>query len=94
VLLGQHPLLFRPGPATGPAWLRPAAPQQNWGGTRSKAVAGSGEQWRSEVGPWVGEMAGEVGDPFGAAGRGALTSEPSWRQRRSAGGEMVSMGQK
>jgi hypothetical protein len=33
------------------------------------ALAGSGEQRRGEVGPWVGEMASEVGDPFGAAGR-------------------------
>jgi hypothetical protein len=28
------------------------------------AVAGSGEQRRGEVGPWVGEMVGEVGDWF------------------------------
>jgi hypothetical protein len=35
----------------------------------SKALVGSGEQQCGEVGPWVGEMAGEVGDPFGAAGR-------------------------
>jgi hypothetical protein len=27
-------------------------------------VAGSGEQRCGEVGPWVGEMAGEVGDPI------------------------------
>jgi hypothetical protein len=27
-------------------------------------VAGSDEQWRGEVGPRVGEMAGEVGDPI------------------------------
>jgi hypothetical protein len=26
--------------------------------------ADSDEQWCSEVGPWVGEMAGEVGDPI------------------------------
>jgi hypothetical protein len=26
--------------------------------------ADSGEQWRGEVGPWVREMAGEVGDPI------------------------------
>jgi hypothetical protein len=24
----------------------------------------SGEQWHSEVGPWVGEMADQVGDPI------------------------------
>jgi hypothetical protein len=33
------------------------------------AVVGSSEQWHDKVGSWVGEMADEVGDPFGAAGR-------------------------
>jgi hypothetical protein len=56
------------------------------------AVAGSGKQRRGEVGPWVGEMAGEVGAHLGQRGGWALTSEPLWRQRWSVGGETVPMG--
>jgi hypothetical protein len=37
------------------------------------------------VGPWVGEMAGEVGAHLGQRGGGALTSEPSWPHGRPVG---------
>jgi hypothetical protein len=45
---------------TGPFSLRPR--QENSQGTYGGVD--SGEQRRGEVGPWVGEMASEVGDPI------------------------------
>jgi hypothetical protein len=40
-------------------------------------VAGSDEQRRGEVGPWVGEMAREVGDPIWSSVKEGLTREAS-----------------
>jgi hypothetical protein len=46
VHLGRHPLLLRPGPTIGLAWLGLAAPQQNRGGRGTMVRNGVGRiQW-------------------------------------------------
>jgi hypothetical protein len=58
VHIGRHPLLLRPGPARQPrSKTGEGLDPRRW----SAAVAGSGEQRRGEVGPWVGEEGGSPG---------------------------------